>query len=212
LTEIYLDKYNFLQATIGGGAIGGGGMGDERDDDAHAQLFFEFKQFLREHKEHLNPATTFNLISSHGRVEEMLFYASIIEDFERVITHYIQRGEHAAALGVLKKASFSKVSYIPCTPCTPLSTPTLPIPSLPMHSYALLPCSHPHLDSLHLDSLQVEPLFYKFSPVLMLSEPAETVATWERAASLDPCKLIPALVRYSQQQEAHRSEENYAIR
>jgi hypothetical protein len=56
-------------------------------------------------------------------VEEMLFYASIIEDFERVITHYIQRGEHAAALGVLKKASFSKV----------------------------------------------EPLFYKFSPVLMVS-------------------------------------------
>jgi hypothetical protein len=52
-------------------------------------------------------------------------------------------------------------------------------------------------------------------PIHKLSEPAETVATWERAASLDPCKLIPALVRYSQQQEAHRSEvaeENYAIR
>ena len=162
LTELYLDRYIFLQQS--------------EDVEAHAQLLTEFQQFLEDHKEHLNPATTFDLISSHGRVMELLFYASIIEDFERVITHYIHEREHDNAIDALRSAPFAKV----------------------------------------------EQLYYKFSPVLMLYEPAQTVQMWQAAVgSLDSCKLIPALVRYNQQREAlqysdaqppHRSSENFAIR
>jgi len=161
LTELYLDRYIFLR--------------ESEDVEAHAQLLMEFQQFLEDHKEHLNPATTFDLISSHGRVIELLFYASLIEDFERVITHYIHEGEHGEAIDVLRSAPFAKV----------------------------------------------EPLYYKFSPVLMLYEPAQTVQMWQAAVgSLDSCKLIPALVRYNQQLEAlqyagaqpHVKTENFAIR
>jgi len=127
---------------------------------------------MKEYKDHLNPATTFNLISSHGRVDELLFYANLIEDYERVITHHIQRGEHTEALDVLRKAPLEKV----------------------------------------------ESLYYKFGPALILSQPKKAIDTWKDAPKLDPCKLIPALVRYSQHREQQGKAtggvsrgENYAM-
>lgn len=53
IAELFLDKYNVLK-------------GSAQDVDVHAILLFEFKQFLQDQKSHLDPATTFNLISSYG--------------------------------------------------------------------------------------------------------------------------------------------------
>ena len=44
-------------------------------------------------------------------------------------------------------------------------------------------------------------LFYKFSPVLMQQIPKDTVSVW-KLRSLDPRKLIPALVTHEQQMDA----------
>lgn len=49
----------------------------------------------------LDRATTFHLISSHGRMEELLFYSELIKDYERVVGHHMQKGDYEAALGVL---------------------------------------------------------------------------------------------------------------
>ena len=49
---------------------------------------------------------------------------------------------------------------------------------------------------------QAKELYYRFSPRLILSSPVATVKAWKRARFLDPAKLVPALVRYSQQQAA----------
>ncbi len=47
---------------------------------------------------------------------------------------------------------------------------------------------------------QAAALFYKHSPVLMQHAPDATVHAWKVcAAFLDPIKLIPCLVRYSDQ-------------
>jgi hypothetical protein len=43
-------------------------------------------------QEHLHGPTTYTLISSHGRIDELLYYAMLIEDYERVISYYIQNG------------------------------------------------------------------------------------------------------------------------
>ena len=46
---------------------------------------------------------------------------------------------------------------------------------------------------------QAEELFYKLSPVLMQHVPLATVKAWKKCFKfLDPAKLIPSLVRYSQ--------------
>jgi tetratricopeptide (TPR) repeat protein len=93
LTEIYLDKLNALKDT----------EGDAEADGQYERLLEDFRQFLADNTDNLNPATTFNLISSHGRVEELLFYANLVEDHELVISHHIQCGEYLMALSVLAK-------------------------------------------------------------------------------------------------------------
>jgi hypothetical protein len=87
LTEIYLSKLNNLR--------------DLRLDDQHEVLQDEIRQFLIDNKDHLDRGTTLHLLSSHGRVEEELFYASLIEDFERVVAQYVRDGAFDLALNVL---------------------------------------------------------------------------------------------------------------
>ena len=54
----------------------------------------------------MNPATTYNLMASHGRVDEMLFFAALIKDFERVITYHFQQGDYQKALVIMSKQVF----------------------------------------------------------------------------------------------------------
>jgi hypothetical protein len=42
-------------------------------------------------------------MSSHGRMQELLFYATVIEDWERVISYYIQEEDYIKALQVMMK-------------------------------------------------------------------------------------------------------------
>ena len=44
----------------------------------HSQLLEEFQCFLEEYKDDLDPTTTFKMISSHGRMEEVLFFATLL--------------------------------------------------------------------------------------------------------------------------------------
>ncbi|RLN02542.1 hypothetical protein BBJ28_00014298 [Nothophytophthora sp. Chile5] len=99
IVELFLDKFNVLK-------------GSAQDVDAHANLLFEFKQFLQDQKSHLDPATTFNLISSHGRPDELVFYATLIEDYEKVITYHVHRGEYGAAIELLRSVATSKVEEL----------------------------------------------------------------------------------------------------
>lgn len=95
LTEIYLDKLNEFPDELDDGA--------PDDVAARRSLLHEFRTFLKDYHYHscLDPATTFNLISSHGRINELLFYADLIGDFDRVLAHHMQRKEYGAALEVL---------------------------------------------------------------------------------------------------------------
>jgi len=79
--------------------------------DLYKGTLDEFKQFLKDHKEHLNAATTYNLISSHGCVDELLYYATIMEDFERVIGYYIQAGDYIQALQKMSSQTSEEIFY-----------------------------------------------------------------------------------------------------
>lgn len=160
LTEIYLDELNSLQD-----------LDDDPEQQAmlHSTLLAEFQAFLKTHQDALNEATTFHLVSSHGRVDELLFYAELVKDYARVVHHHMQHKKWESALRTLREAPEE----------------------------------------------QAEELFYKISPQLILNEPVLTIKAWKRARFLDPKKLIPALVRYSQVQEmlppSRRDNPNQAI-
>lgn len=70
----------------------------------------EFRDFLQKHKTYLDHNTTYHLISSHGRVDELLFFATEIGDYERVLTHHMQRAEYALALNTLSEVPEEKAA------------------------------------------------------------------------------------------------------
>ncbi|XP_028399921.1 vacuolar protein sorting-associated protein 18 homolog [Dendronephthya gigantea] len=55
--------------------------------------------------------TAYDLIASHGDVENLIFLAMLMKDFERVIHHHIQHDDYRAALDVLKKQNEPELYY-----------------------------------------------------------------------------------------------------
>lgn len=75
----------------------------------------EFRLFLKEPKikecvSH-NRGVVYDLIASHGDVEDMVFFAVLMQDFEKVISHYIQQDDYSGALEILKKQSDVELYY-----------------------------------------------------------------------------------------------------
>jgi len=100
LTELYLDKLNTLK-------------GPEAAK-AYKEHLERFRKFLSEHREDLDRdggATAENLISSHGRIEELLYFASQIHDYPLLINNHIQRGEWTDALKVMSKQQDEETFY-----------------------------------------------------------------------------------------------------
>jgi len=102
--EIYLKRL----ATLGGREDEGG---REEEEEEYERTVDEFRCFLRGHIEDLkiHPPTTYSLLGSHGRKREILLYASLIEDVERVVSFHMSEGEYGPALGVLEEADFERV-------------------------------------------------------------------------------------------------------
>lgn len=112
LTELYLDKINQLydleqqQQYQNGGNVGEARRGDDYKERASLKKTREeFRQFLENHKVHLgvDKDTVFNLIASHGQVDELIYFAMLMEDYERVISHYITENNFKLALEILSK-------------------------------------------------------------------------------------------------------------
>lgn len=71
----------------------------------------EFQDFCTRSKADLDAATTYEVISAHGREEELLFYASLIEDNNYVLNYWIQRERWQDAMNVLKKQTDPEMFY-----------------------------------------------------------------------------------------------------
>ncbi len=100
LVEIYLNRLNALQEAD-----------DEYSKDEMQSVASEFRQMLDENKAFLDYKTTIGLITSHGRVKEMIFYANLMEDYERVINAFINEGDYKSALVVLQKQTSEDLFY-----------------------------------------------------------------------------------------------------
>lgn len=95
LTELYLDKINRL--LLEDDAV------SDHSSSEYQSIITEFRAFLSDCKDVLDEATTMKLLESYGRVDELVFFASLKEEHEIVVHHYIQLGEAKKALRVLQK-------------------------------------------------------------------------------------------------------------
>jgi len=96
LTELHLqrmDEKRFL-----------GDMGKQMLTDAT----LEFKEFLRQNHDALPKETTFDLIASHGYVEELMLYAELKNEFRFVIQHYVETQKYHKALQVFQERGDNK--------------------------------------------------------------------------------------------------------
>ena len=108
LTEMYLEQLANASAASGIASI---------DADEYHAIIKDFETFLKTYESSLDRATTFHLISSHGRMDELLFYSELIKDYERVVGHHMQKGDYEAALNVLsqKEVGFVTTSVPLCS-------------------------------------------------------------------------------------------------
>jgi vacuolar protein sorting-associated protein 18 len=82
---------------------------DMLGDTELALLQTEFKNFLSANKAHLGMSecaeTTFQLISSHGRMDMLLYFAELIEDYERMMMLHVQEENYEGAVELLQVQS-----------------------------------------------------------------------------------------------------------
>lgn len=72
----------------------------ERDkvNKEYSKKLKSFREFLSKTKDSKNVETIFQVLQSHGKIDECIKYAEIIERYDTVIVHYINKQEHEKAL------------------------------------------------------------------------------------------------------------------
>ncbi|CAH1786190.1 unnamed protein product [Owenia fusiformis] len=105
LVEIYLNQLGILKE-------------QEKQQDIsenYQDLQDEFQKFLAQTKVKEcvdgNRNTIYDLIASHGDVEDMVYFAVLMKDFERVIGHHLQHEQYDKALEVLVKQPDKELLY-----------------------------------------------------------------------------------------------------
>jgi tetratricopeptide (TPR) repeat protein len=111
LIEIFMGKLNSLDDTIATKAelIGGKNTGDTKEQLMSIRA--EFQDFITKHKSDLDQKTVYDIISSHGREDELLFFATTVNDCNYVLSYWIQREKWSDALNVLQKQSNPDIFY-----------------------------------------------------------------------------------------------------
>ncbi|OAD75205.1 hypothetical protein PHYBLDRAFT_186318 [Phycomyces blakesleeanus NRRL 1555(-)] len=118
LVELYLSKLNELEDLASSAHCTS--TNDPSITPANSLAYYkeqqedfqdEFKSFLETYSVHLHRPTTYKLIASHGRSSELLYYASLIGDYDRVISHWVIEKNWAEALDVLSKQANPDTFY-----------------------------------------------------------------------------------------------------
>ncbi|KAJ5992429.1 hypothetical protein N7451_008153 [Penicillium sp. IBT 35674x] len=111
LVELFMSKLNSLDDNIATKAelTDGATTGEIKDELGTVRE--EFQEFVTKHKADLDKKTVYGIISSHGREQELLFFATVASDFNYVLSYWIQREKWSEALNVLQRQSEPDVFY-----------------------------------------------------------------------------------------------------
>ncbi|KAI9721508.1 MAG: hypothetical protein M1812_002270 [Candelaria pacifica] len=103
LVEVFMSKLNTLDDTITTKAELSENANTAVTKDQLSIIRHEFQDFVGKFKSDLDRKTTYDVISSHGREEELLFFASAVNDHNYVLSYWVQRERWSETLTVLKK-------------------------------------------------------------------------------------------------------------
>ncbi|KAH8673654.1 vacuolar protein sorting protein-like protein DigA [Xylariales sp. PMI_506] len=111
LVEIFMAKLNSLEDTIKTEAELVENLNTDQSREQLSSVRDEFRSFVNKHKADLDRKTIYDVISSHAREEELLFFANAVNDYNYVLSYWVQRERWTEALNVLKKQTDPDVFY-----------------------------------------------------------------------------------------------------
>jgi vacuolar protein sorting-associated protein 18 len=111
LVEIFMAKLNSLDDTIITQAELAENLNPAQSRDLLKSVRKEYQDFVTRYKYDLDKRTVYDVISSHGREEELLFFANAVNDYYYVLSYWVQRERWDEVLNVLKKQTDPDVFY-----------------------------------------------------------------------------------------------------
>ncbi|GAO50484.1 hypothetical protein G7K_4608-t1 [Saitoella complicata NRRL Y-17804] len=99
LVEVYMAKLNALEDTSSSSA------------EEVESIKNEWKDFINRYKGDLDRKTVYDLTTSHGRNEELLSFATAVEDWSFILKYWVERSEWSKALQMLSKQTEPEVFY-----------------------------------------------------------------------------------------------------
>lgn len=199
LTELYLAKLNDIEAQqqllqgtsyASGLSSNKGGPSLQALKDQFESVQEEFKAFLHQYESTLNRPTIMGLITSYGRVEEMLEYARVVKAFDVIVAWHIQQHEWDLALTELRQRRLTNLLYKHC-------------PLLMQHAPEATVKTLIDMSLYDLDPREVLPSLLRYQSLRKLNNrPISTIT---------PSKTTPAMQRAGNLQNVAIGE-NQAIR
>lgn len=111
LIEIYMAKLNTLDDTIVTKAELAENLNPTQTEEQLGMVRSEYQDFVNRHKSDLDKRTVYDIISSHGREDELLFFANAVNDYNYVLSYWVQRERWPETLNVLKRLTDPSVFY-----------------------------------------------------------------------------------------------------
>lgn len=117
IIELYMEKLNSLEdsaAAKSEAQLSNGPTNSEKDtdsDDEFSQVVKSFQDFVTSHGGDLDKSIVYEIISSHSRRDELLFYASSINDRQFVLNYWIRIERWTEALLVVQAENDPRLYY-----------------------------------------------------------------------------------------------------
>lgn len=111
LVEIFMAKLNTLDDTITTKAELSESMNTAETQDQLSVIRKEYQDFVSKNKGDLDRKTVYEITSSHGREEELLYFATVVNDYNYVLAYWVQRERWQETLDVLKKQTDPEIFY-----------------------------------------------------------------------------------------------------
>ncbi|KAF2788010.1 hypothetical protein K505DRAFT_379203 [Melanomma pulvis-pyrius CBS 109.77] len=111
LVELFMAKLNTLDDTITTKAELSESMNTAETQDQLSVIRREYQDFVTKYKSDLDRKTVYEIVSSHGREEELLYFATVVNDYNYVLAYWVQRERWQESLDVLKKQTDPEIFY-----------------------------------------------------------------------------------------------------
>ncbi|CAI6333861.1 unnamed protein product [Periconia digitata] len=111
LVEVFMAKLNTLDDTITTKAELSESMNTAETQDQLSVIRKEYQDFVSKNKADLDRKTVYEITSSHGREQELLYFATVVNDYNYVLAYWVQRERWQETLDVLKKQTDPEIFY-----------------------------------------------------------------------------------------------------